>query len=295
MVFVALIQPIVVRINMLGVIGGSGLYSLEKMRVLEELEVETPYGSPSGKIVIGDYEGRKIAFLPRHGKSHQFLPSEINFRANIFALKKVGVTSIASVSAVGSLREDIAPGEMSLVGQYIDFTKKRDSSFFGNGIAAHVSTAKPSCDILGGQIAKAAELAGFQIHRDKTYVCVEGPRLGTQAESHMFRSWGADLVGMTNAPEAFLAKEAQISYCTLTISTDYDCWREDESEFVSVEQVIKKFGESIAKVKLVLEQLFKLDWDESQSDFRTVLNSSVLTPDSAMSSEQLDFMKTLRL
>lgn len=279
---------------MLGVIGGSGLYSLEKLNVLEEKEVETPFGTPSAKLIIGEYEGRKIAFLPRHGNSHQFLPSEINFKANIYALKSVGVTSLASISAVGSLREEIAPGEMAIVGQYIDFTKNRESSFFGKGIAAHVSTANPTCKLMGQQLSKAAELAGFNVHQNKTYVCVEGPRLGTQAESHMFRSWGADLVGMTNAPEAFLAKEAQMSYCTLAISTDYDCWREEESEFVSVEQVIQRFGESIAKVKLVLEELFKLDWDESESDFRTVLNSSILTPEAVMTSEQKEFLSVLK-
>lgn len=279
---------------MLGVIGGSGLYSLEKLKIKEQISVETPFGTPSSPITLGEYEGRQIAFLPRHGNSHQFLPSEINFKANIFALKKVGVTSVASISAVGSLREDIAPGDLALVGQYIDFTKKRESSFFGNGIAAHVSTANPTCRVMGEQLKKAAELAGFGVHDNKTYVCVEGPRLGTQAESHMFRAWGADLVGMTNTPEAFLAKEAQLSYCTLAVCTDYDCWREEESEFVSVEQVIQRFGKSIANVKLVLEELFKLDWDESASDFRTVLSKSVLTPEAMFSQENKELMKVLQ-
>lgn len=278
---------------MLGVIGGSGLYALEKLNIKEQKNVDTPFGETSAPITIGEYEGREVAFLPRHGNSHQFLPSEINFKANIFALKKVGVTSVASISAVGSLREEIAPGDLSIVGQYIDFTKNRDASFFGKGIAAHVSTANPTCRLMGEQLQKAAELAGYQVHRNKTYVCVEGPRLGTQAESHMFRSWGADLVGMTNTPEAFLAKEAQLSYCTLAVATDYDCWREEESEFVSVEQVIARFGESIAKVKLVLEELFKLDWDESQSEFRSVLKSSVLTPPSAFSAENTALMEVL--
>lgn len=277
---------------MLGVIGGSGFYSMDEIENKEEKWVDTPFGKASSPVVIGEYKSKKIAFLPRHGSGHKYLPSEINFKANIYSLKSLGVTSLVSISAVGSLRDEIAPGDFSIVDQYIDFTKNRDSSFFGDGIAAHVSTANPTCRLLAKQIAKAAELAGEKIHEAKTYICVEGPRLGTQAESHLFRQWGADLVGMTNTPEAFLAKEAQMAYCTMAVATDYDCWR-SEKEFVSVEQVLQQFGQSISRAKKVMLKLFEMDWDDSQSEFRQVLKSSVMTPLDAMSDEKRKLFEVL--
>ena len=278
---------------MLGVIGGSGFYAMDEIEDKQELWVETPFGKSSNPVVLGKYKNREIAFLSRHGSGHKYLPSEINFRANIYALKAVGVRSLVAVSAVGSLRDEIAPGDFSLVGQYIDFTKSRKSSFFGNGIAAHISTANPTCRLLSNELRQAAEAAGEKLHSDKTYICVEGPRLGTQAESHLFRQWGADLVGMTNCPEAFLAKEAQMAYCALAVATDYDCWR-SESEFVSVEQVLSQFAQSMERAKRLLTHLFDRSWDESASEFRRVLQTSLMTPPAAMGSEQQQIYEMLR-
>ena len=235
---------------MIGIIGGTGLYRMEGLEVTRSTDIDTPFGQPSGPVMLGRLAGRDIAFLPRHGLHHDLLPSEINFRANIWALKTVGVRTIIGVSAVGSLREEIRPGELALPTQYLDFTKGlRAASFFGKGLVAHVSTAHPTCAHTAALIARVAEAIGQPIHRDKTYACVEGPRLGTRAESFWLRGAGADLVGMTNVPEAFLALEAQVGYCVITVATDYDCWLDDASQHVSAEQVIGQFKESLGRVQ----------------------------------------------
>ena len=279
---------------MIGIIGGTGLYRMEGLEVTRSSDIDTPFGHPSGPVMLGRLAGRDIAFLPRHGLHHDLLPSEINFRANIWALKTVGVRTIIGVSAVGSLREAIRPGDLALASQYLDFTKGlRAASFFGKGMVAHVSTAHPTCAHTAALIARVAESIGQPIHRDKTYACVEGPRLGTQAESFWLRGAGADLVGMTNVPEAFLALEAQVGYCVITVATDYDCWLDDASLHVSAEQVIGQFKESLGKVqKLIAGAIAEYVEDESRP-CRQALKAAVVTPREQLTAEQrklLDFL-----
>jgi 5'-methylthioadenosine phosphorylase len=279
---------------MIGIIGGTGLYRMEGLEVTRSAEIDTPFGPPSGPVMLGRLAGREIAFLPRHGLNHDLLPSEINFRANIWALKTVGVRTLIGASAVGSLREEIRPGDLALPSQYLDFTKGlRAASFFGKGLVAHVSTAHPTCAHTAARIAQVAEAIGQPLHCDKTYACVEGPRLGTQAESFWLRSAGADLVGMTNVPEAFLALEAQMGYCIITVATDYDCWLEDVSQHVSAEQVIGQFKESLGRVqKLIAGAVAEYVEDESRP-CRQSLKSAIVTPRERMTAEQrriLDFL-----
>ena len=280
--------------QILGVIGGSGLYALDALKIEQEKIVSTPYGECSSPIVMGSLHSKKVAFLSRHGAGHKLLPHEINYRANIWALKSLGVTQVMSVSAVGSLVKEIAPGELSLVSQYIDFTKQRENSFFGNGLAAHISTAETSCHVLAEQISKAAKTLNLKIHENKTYVCVQGPRLGTRAESFMFKSFGAHLVGMTNIPESFLAKEAQMAYCTLAVATDYDCWMEDPNMHVSVHEVVSKFFETLGKAKSVLEQVCKQEWDIEKSPNRKALEFAILTAPELRTEKDNELLKILQ-
>ncbi len=281
---------------MIGIIGGTGLYRMEGLEVTRSTEIDTPFGRPSGPVMLGRLGGRDIAFLPRHGLHHDLLPGEINFRANVWALKTVGVRTIIGVSAVGSLREEIRPGDLALPSQYLDFTKGlRAPSFFGKGLVAHVSTAQPTCAHTAALIVRAAQSIGQPIHRDKTYACVEGPRLGTRAESFWLRAAEADLVGMTNVPEAFLALEAQLGYCVITVATDYDCWLDDASQHVSAEQVIGQFRESLGRVqKLIARAVAEYEEDESRP-CRQALRAAVVTPREQLSAEQkavLDFLLT---
>jgi len=212
--------------GMLGVIGGSGLYELPGIEDVERKFVATPFGDPSDEIVVGRVGPRRLAFLPRHGRGHRLLPSELPFRANVHALKQLGCEWIVAVSAVGSLREDIAPGHVVVPDQFIDRTRARqaESTFFGRGIVAHVQFADPVCPRLAAVVADAAGQAGATVHRGGTYVCMEGPHFSTRAESELYRSWGADVIGMTNVQEAKLAREAEICFATLALATDYDCW-----------------------------------------------------------------------
>jgi 5'-methylthioadenosine phosphorylase len=279
---------------MIGIIGGTGLYRMEGLEVTRSAEIDTPFGRPSGPVMLGRLAGRDIAFLPRHGLHHDLLPSEINFRANIWALKTVGVRTIIGVSAVGSLREEIRPGDLALPSQYLDFTKGlRAASFFGKGLVAHVSTAHPTCGHTAALIARVAHSIGQPIHREKTYACVEGPRLGTRAESFWLRAAGADLVGMTNVPEAFLALEAQVGYCVITVATDYDCWLDDTSQHVSAEQVIGQFKESLGRVQKVIAKAVAEYVEDESRPCRQALKAAVVTPREQLSSEQkklLDFL-----
>jgi len=281
---------------MIGIVGGTGLYRMEGLEVTRSSEVDTPFGRPSGPVMLGRLAGRDIAFLARHGLRHDLLPSEINFRANIWALKSVGVRTIIGVSAVGSLREAIRPGDLALPSQYLDFTKGlRAASFFGKGLVAHVSTAHPTCRHTEALIARVAESIGQPIHRDKTYACVEGPRLGTRAESFWLRGAGADLVGMTNVPEAFLALEAQLGYCVITVATDYDCWLDDPLQHVSVEQVIGQFKESLGKVQQVIAKAVAEYEEDESRPCRQALSAAVVTPREQLTTEQkqlLDFLST---
>jgi 5'-methylthioadenosine phosphorylase len=214
---------------MLGIIGGTGLYDMEALENRESVRVDTPFGPPSDDILTGVLAGSRLAFLPRHGRGHRLLPSELNSRANIWALKKLGVDSLVAASAVGSLREDIAPGDLVLPDQFIDRTWGRESTFFGDGLVAHVAFGDPVCGQLSARVFAAAEASGARIHRGGTYVCIQGPAFSTRAESRLFRSWGGDVVGMTNLPEARLAREAELCFATLALATDYDCWRAGEA------------------------------------------------------------------
>lgn len=281
---------------MIGIIGGTGLYQMEGLEVTLSREIDTPFGRPSGPVMLGRLAGREIAFLPRHGLHHDLLPSEINFRANIWALKSVGVRTIIGVSAVGSLREEIRPGDLALPSQYLDFTKGlRAASFFGKGLVAHVSTAHPTCSVTAALIVRVAESIGQPIHRDKTYACVEGPRLGTRAESFWLRGAGADLVGMTNVPEAFLALEAQLGYCVITVATDYDCWLDDASQHVSAEQVIGQFRDSLTRVQRLIGGVAAAYVEDETRVCRRALKAAVVTPREQLTAEQmqlLDFLTT---
>ena len=221
----------------MGVFGGSGLYDLAGLEGARTVSLDTPYGPPSDALFVGRIGGRSVAFLARHGRGHRLLPSEINYRANVWAMARLGVERIFSASAVGSLREGIAPRHVVLPDQFIDRTMGRAATFFGEGIAAHVSFADPICPEARGVLAGAAREAGATVHDGGTYVCMEGPAFSTRAESRLYRSWGADVIGMTNLTEAKLAREAQICYATLALVTDWDCWKEDE-EAVSVEALL---------------------------------------------------------
>jgi len=221
----------------IGVIGGSGLYQMEGLGGIREIAVTTPFGRPSDKFIRGRLDQAELVFLPRHGKGHRWLPTELNFRANIFALKKLGVERIISVSAVGSLREDIAPGHLVVPDQFIDRTSQRPSTFFGKGLVAHVSLAEPFCRDLSKLLVKSARAEKAQVHSSGTYLCMEGPQFSTRAESHLYRSWNAHVIGMTNLQEAKLAREAEICFSTLALATDYDCWNESAGA-VEIEHVL---------------------------------------------------------
>ena len=273
---------------MLAVIGGTGIYSIDGLTVIEEHDMETPYGKPSAAIVRGEYCGKEILFLPRHGNNHGLLPSEVNYRANIWALKKLGVKQIIGLSAVGSLQQEIKPGDLAIADQYFDFVKlPREKTFFGQGLVAHVSTAQPTCSALADAISVAAKACDIDIHRNKTYACVDGPRLGTKAESLFLKNAAqCDLVGMTNVPEVFLAREAQICYCTIGIATDYDCWQDDPSLHVTVEQVISRYGNSLVKAKTVLATYIQGVEAQCGSGCNHALSCAVLTPIEAMNDQQ---------
>lgn len=280
---------------MLGIIGGTGIYQLEGLEVVGEHDVDTPFGKPSAPIIEGKRGNRTLFFLPRHGRQHQLLPSEVNYRANIWALKSLGVTQVVGLSAVGSLQEEIAPGDLSLPSQYFDFVKgNREKTFFGKGLAAHVSTAEPTCHCLSESLVVAGESVDIKLHTDKTYGCVDGPRLGTRAESFFLRgAAGCDLVGMTNVPEVFLAREAQLCYCTIAIATDYDCWLDDPDQHVSVEQVIARYGASLEKAKTLLTVFIDQDEVEYTCTCRTSLAAAVLTPKDALNAEQRSLLEVL--
>ncbi len=238
----------------LAIIGGSGLYDIGGLEVLEERHIETPFGEPSEAFILGRLEGVELAFLARHGKGHRILPTELNFRANIYAIKSLGCQSILSVSAVGSLREEIVPGHFVVVDQFIDRTQKRPHTFFGEGLVAHVAFANPVCPDLCQKLTAAAKEVGVHCHEKGTYICIEGPQFSTKAESQLYRQWGADVIGMTNLQEAKLAREAEICYSTLALSTDYDCWYEGHDS-VTAEMVIATLKKNVEMAKQVLKKV----------------------------------------
>ncbi len=235
----------------IGIIGGSGLYDMTELTEREERRVATPFGEPSGPYVLGTLRGRRVAFLARHGAGHRLMPSELNFRANIFGFKQLGVTHLLSASAVGSLKEEYQPLDLVFPDQFFDRTKGRVSTFFGGGLVAHVAFAHPVCDRLRGVMAEAAAGAGATVHRGGTYVCMEGPQFSTLAESRLYRAWGLDIIGMTNLQEAKLAREAEICYATMALVTDYDCWHPDH-DAVTVEMVIGNLLHNAATAQQVI-------------------------------------------
>lgn len=237
----------------IGVIGGSGLYEMESLAEVREIEVKTPFGKPSDKLIRGRLDDVELIFLPRHGKGHRWLPTELNFRANVFALKKLGVDRIISVSAVGSLRENIAPGDLVVPDQFIDRTVQRPSTFFGKGVVAHVSLADPFCKDLSAVLVAAARAENANVHAGGTYVCMEGPQFSTRAESHLYRSWNAHVIGMTNLQEAKLAREAEICFGTLALATDYDCWNEQAGN-VEIEHVLAVLQHNVELAQRIIRR-----------------------------------------
>ncbi len=240
----------------IGVIGGSGLYEMPGLTRVKEVRVTTPFGKPSDAFRLGVLEGRHVAFLARHGRGHVISPSEINFRANIYAMKKLGVERILSVSAVGSLREDFRPMDMALPSQFFDRTRGRISTFFDRGVVAHIGFSDPMCPTVVDTLAKASEDAGVTVHRGGTYVCMEGPAFSTKAESNAYRAWGMDIIGMTNLQEAKLAREAELCYATLAMVTDYDCWH-PEHDAVSVSQIIEYLNRNVEHAQTILRSAVK--------------------------------------
>ena len=238
----------------IGIVGGSGLYELESMENVREAEVETPFGATSDKLILGTFDGTEVVFVPRHGRGHRHLPKEVPYQANIYALKKLGVEFVVSVSAVGSLREEFAPGHFALPDQYVDRTSGRTQTFFGDGIVSHVSMAEPTSPVLRELIEESVTACEIPLHNKGTYICMEGPAFSTRAESELYRQWGMDIIGMTAMPEAKLAREAELRYATLALVTDYDCWRIEE-EAVSVEAVIAILKQNTENVKRVLSDL----------------------------------------
>ena len=280
---------------MLAVIGGTGLYDLDGMQVERELPPDTPFGRASGAVRQGRLHGREILFLARHGAGHRLLPHEVNYRANVFALKRAGATQVLSFSAVGSLAEDVAPGDLAMPTQYFDWTRgARARSFFGEGVAAHVSTATPVSENMVRWAHAQAKQLGITLHGELTYACVEGPRLGTRAESHFMRSVGCQLVGMTNVPEAFLAREAQICYATVGIVTDYDCWKEDPDQHASVSAIFERYGKTLVKARQLLDALLKQSPPVEEPEIRRALQDAVMTPDSALTDAQREWLAVLR-
>jgi len=240
----------------IGVIGGSGLYEMERLEDVAPVSVDTPFGSPSDVLITGTLEGVPMVFLPRHGRGHRIAPSHLNARANIFAMKKLGVSWILSVSAVGSMREEIRPGDIVVVDQFFDRTQGRPGSFFGDGIVVHVLFADPVCPVLSECLVEAGVEAGATIHRGGTYLVIDGPQFSTRAESRVYRQWGVDVIGMTNLPEARLAREAEICYATLALATDYDCWHETEED-VSVDAVLAVLRNNVARAQEILRTAVK--------------------------------------
>lgn len=240
----------------IGIIGGSGLYAMTGLTDIKEMRVKTPFGEPSDKIVVGTLEGKRVAFLARHGQGHRFLPKEVPYRANIYAMKLLGVRRIISVSAVGSLQEQLRPGDFLVPDQFFDSTKGRNSTFFGNGLVAHVTFDKPTCPQLGGVLVNGCVSCAVPVHRKGTYINMEGPQFSTLAEAHFHRAMKFDVIGMTNATEAKLAREAELCYATVAMITDYDCWHPDH-ESVTVAQILATLNQNAANAQSVLREAVK--------------------------------------
>ncbi len=265
----------------IGIIGGSGLYKMEALQNIEEITVETPFGKPSDNLITGTLDEVKVVFLPRHGRNHHLLPSELPFQANIYALKQLGVEYIISASAVGSLQKQIKPLDLVIPDQFIDRTKNRPATFFGEGIVAHVAFGHPTCLQLGEVLGKAVNnlnLTDIELHQGGTYVCMEGPAFSTIAESNLYRSWGGSIIGMTNLTEAKLAREAEIAYATLALVTDYDCWN-PEHDHVTVETVIQNLHQNAFNAQKVIRETVKLIAENPFiSNAHSALKDAIITP-----------------
>jgi 5'-methylthioadenosine phosphorylase len=261
----------------IGIIGGSGLYEMEGLEEIREVEVPTPFGHPSDALVVGRYAGRTLVFLPRHGRGHRFLPSEVPYRANVWALRSLGVEWVISISAVGSLEEEVRPGDICLPDQFIDRTWGRPSTFFGGGVVGHVGMADPVCLALQDVVWGCRDQVAAPFHRGGAYLCIQGPQFSTRAESFLYRSWGARVIGMTNATEARLAREAELCYVTVALSTDYDCWHETEEE-VSVEAVLAVLQQNVATARKIIQETVKGVLLERTCPCREAARYAIMTP-----------------
>jgi 5'-methylthioadenosine phosphorylase len=268
-----------------GIMGGSGLYKMDGLQDVKEVQIDTPFGAPSDAMVIGRLDGAEVAFLARHGRSHSLLPSEVPYRANIWAMKKLGVDYLLSVSAVGSLKEQLAPRHMVLPDQFIDLTRRRIGTFFGEGAVAHIGFSHPICQALSDTVAQAfadCDLPGTELHRGGTYICMEGPAFSTYAESMLYRSWGASVIGMTNMPEARLACEAEIAYASLALVTDFDCWHPGH-DAVTAEMAIANLMHNAVNAQKVLRACIgRLHADPPLSAAHNALATSLVTPPAAI-------------
>jgi len=260
----------------LAVIGGSGLYKFPSLADSETVEIDTPFGKPSSPIILGKISGRKLAFLARHGIGHILMPAEVNYRANIYALKSLGVQRIVSISACGSLREDYEPGDIVIPDQLVDNTRERPRTFFGEGLVVHVGVADPYCDELKGYLIKAVESTGIKTHKEGTYITIEGPRFSTKAESHLYRQWGMSVIGMTAIPEAFLAREAEMCYVTMAHVTDYDVWHVSEKP-VTVEMVIRVLHQNTEVAQKAIHNLVEILPEETTCKCQSALEGAILT------------------
>ena len=263
----------------IGIIGGSGLYQMPELENVREVSVDTPFGESSDAFIVGELEGVKVAFLPRHGRGHKLLPTELPFRANIYAMKLLGVEYILSVSAVGSLQEKYAPTDMLIPDQFFDRTRARaqESTFFGEGIVGHVTFAHPVCDELGDILEESCKTVGVNVHRGGTYICMEGPAFSTKAESVVYRQWGMDVIGMTNLQEAKLAREAEIAYATLALVTDYDCWH-DAHDAVTIDMVVEYLNKNVRNAQLILKDAVKrVAAKKTPNQYRDAIKSAIFT------------------
>jgi len=275
--------------TIIGIIGGSGLYEIEGFENKEKIDIETPYGSPSASLIRGEMAGKEVVFLPRHGSGHTLLPTHINYRANIYALASLGVKNIISISAVGSMKETLHPGDIVIVDQFIDLTKHRVSTFFEPGLAGHVSLAEPTCKKLCEMIFEMSKEGVGTIHKNGTYICMEGPQFSTRAESKVYRSWGVDVIGMTNVTEAKLAREAGICFATVAMVTDYDCWHEDDND-VSVESVLETLRKNSDKAKKLIQKIIPSLNDEDCSCHHAN-DMAIITNPSSIHSELKERLK----
>jgi len=276
----------------LAVIGGTGFYQMEGIQDVEEVRVSTPFGEPSDAVVVGTLGGQRVAFLPRHGRGHRVSPGELNQRANIFALKTLGVERIISISACGSMREDIHPLDVVIPDQIFDWTRRRPSTFFGDGLVAHVGFADPFCPDLSAVLYEAAEECAPRVHRGGTYLCIEGPQFSTRAESRIYRQWGVDVIGMTAVPEAKLAREAEICYATLAFATDYDVWHTSE-EAVSVEMIVANLFRNVATAKRIVRAAVGKLSGERTCECATALATAIVTQREAIPAQVKEQLRPL--